>query len=328
MKYLFSILLFCIAAVVNAECKLPGFDVAGSFNEQVKTFAFEPDVKVEINAPSVSDFDPKKPTKIMLYALPNTNTIEWTKGKRVTEGVDWRYGIQHIAAQTRYIRSLNPDFNFVAVYMETKQRVWKVWRKETPNSDSLLIKLVDDIREIFKDYKPYIVLSGHSGGGNFTFGFIENVEEIPSWVCRISFLDSNYNWEEKDHGEKLIKWLKKSKKNRLSVICYDDRNALRNGKHIVSDTGGTGYRSKIMLNFLRENTRLKWVVKDDSVMTATTSKNNQVQFLWLKNPEHKIFHSVLVERNGMIQGELFGTKYEGVGYEFWGEPAYDRWIEE
>jgi len=41
---------------------------------------------------------------LILYALPNGNTIEQTKGRRVAEGLDWHFGIQHIAAQTRYLR--------------------------------------------------------------------------------------------------------------------------------------------------------------------------------------------------------------------------------
>lgn len=328
MRTISVILCLLFFLIAKAEYKLPGFTISGNYGEQELAFRFEPDVRIEINAPSIVDFDPQKPTAIMLYALPNVNTIEWTKGKKVVDSVYWRYGIQHIAAQTRYIRSLKPDYNFVTVYMEAKQLAWKVWRKETPHSDSLLIKMVGDIREIFKEVNPYIILSGHSGGGNFTFGFIENVDEIPNWVRRISFLDSNYNWDERTHGKKLLKWLMKSKRNKLSIICYDDRNALYNGKPVVSDTGGTGSRSKMMIKYLQENSKMKWTVEDDSIMTKTRSKNNQVECLWVKNPNHKIYHTVLVRKNGMIQGELFGTKHENNGYLFWDEPVYDNFITE
>lgn len=326
MRNVSLILCLLFFVVVKAEYKLSGFTISKNYGEQEKTFKFEPDVRIEINAPSIVDFDPNKPTAIMLYALPNGNTIEWTKGKTVVDSVYWRYGIQHIAAQTRYIRSLKPNYNFVVVYLEAKQRAWKTWRKNTHNSDSLLLKIVDDVREIFKEVNPYIMFSGHSGGGNFIFGFIENVDEIPSWVERISFLDSNYNWDERAHGKKLLEWLKKNKRNKLSIICYDDRNALYNGKPIVSDTGGTGTRSNMMIKFLRENTNWKWIVEDDSIMTNTRSRNNQVECLWVKNPERKIYHTVLVRKNGLIQGGLFGTKHENEGYVFWNDPVYDNYI--
>ena len=99
MRNVSLILCLLFFVVVKAEYKLSGFTISKNYGEQEKTFKFEPDVRIEINAPSIVDFDPNKPTAIMLYALPNGNTIEWTKGKTVVDSVYWRYGIQHIAAQ-------------------------------------------------------------------------------------------------------------------------------------------------------------------------------------------------------------------------------------
>lgn len=327
MRVFLSLVLLLTSFIARSEYKIPGFKTSRYFNEQEFVFRFNPDVMIEINAPAVKDFNPKQPVAILLYALPNVNTTDWTKGKQIQEGENWRFGIQHIAAQTRFIRAQKPGFNLVTVYLESKQKAWPVWRKKTPDSGRLLLKMIDEIRSIFSGMEVYVILSGHSGGGSMIFGFIENVNEIPDYVQRIMFLDSNYNWKEEDHADKLIKWLNKSRKNVLSVISYDDKNALYNGKPIVSDTGGTGYRSKMMLELLRGKTSFKWNVKDDTVMTATTSKNKQVQFLSLKNLERKIFHTVLVEKNGLVHGTLFATKRENRKYEFWGEPAYKDFIQ-
>ena len=47
-----------------------------------------------------------------------------------------------------------------------------------------------------------------------------------------------------------------------------------------------------------------------------------------KNPDGKIYHTVLVERNGFIDTVLEGTSRSGKGYEFWAERAYGEYIPE
>ena len=102
---------------------------------------------------------------------------------------------------------------------------------------------------IFSPFSPFLTLSGHSGGGSFVNGFIENSEEIPSWVKRVTFLDSNYGYNE-SIGEKIAHWLQRSDENHLIVLAYNDSVALYQGKPFVSATGGTWYRSKMMIQDL------------------------------------------------------------------------------
>lgn len=87
------------------------------FGEKVATFVYEPGIRIHINAPAERDFDREKPTKIVFYALPNGNSTDWTIGKLPAAGDDWHYQIQHIGAQTRYVRRLGGDYNLVTVYM-------------------------------------------------------------------------------------------------------------------------------------------------------------------------------------------------------------------
>ena len=54
--------------------------------------------------------------------------------------------------------------------------------------------------------------------------------------------------------------------------------------------------------------------------------DGRIEFLMKENPEHKIFHTVQVERNGFIHALLSGTADEGKGYEYFGERAYTNWI--
>ena len=101
--------------------RLPCFSNSYYFDEQVLTFKFNPDVRIQINAPSISLFDQKKPTEIIFFALPNGNTIEQTVGKILKTGDDWHFDIQHIGAQTRFIRQHDTSCNVVTVYLETSQ---------------------------------------------------------------------------------------------------------------------------------------------------------------------------------------------------------------
>ena len=84
----------------STSVHLPGFATSPYFNEQICIFNYDPEVRILINAPAVNIFDRNKPTEIVLFALPNGNTIEQTVGKRLNPGDDWHYDIQHIGAQT------------------------------------------------------------------------------------------------------------------------------------------------------------------------------------------------------------------------------------
>jgi len=57
-----------------------------------------------------------------------------------------------------------------------------------------------------------------------------------------------------------------------------------------------------------------------------TALDGRVEFFLTENPEKKILHTVQVEKNGFIEGILSGTKLEGVGYTYFGDRAYSRFI--
>jgi hypothetical protein len=55
--------------------------------------------------------------------------------------------------------------------------------------------------------------------------------------------------------------------------------------------------------------------------------DRRIEFLMKENPEHKIFHTVQVERNGFIHALVSGTADQGKGYEYFGDRAYTKWIQ-
>jgi len=324
-KLLF-ILLLLQSVPFNAQSKvfINGFSILPPYDEQVKTFNYYSDVKLQINTPSPEKFDPAKPTAIALFALPNGNTTEQTFGKRIKEGEDWHYDIQHIGAQTRFLRENIGDYNLVTVYLETSQTSWPSWRAAHSDNAELIKAMVDSIKNIFRNYNPHIILTGHSGGGSMTFGYLNSVSEIPVSIKRISFLDSNYGYDN-TQGPKFLNWLNASTDHYLSVIAYNDSVALLNGKPIVSATGGTWYRSRLMQNYLKQH--MEFISEETDEFIKYTALGGRVKFILKKNPEQKIYHTVQVELNGFIQGMLSGTSYESIGYTYYGQRAYTQYIQ-
>ncbi|MBN1300150.1 MAG: hypothetical protein JW995_02955 [Melioribacteraceae bacterium] len=290
----------------------------------MKTVHFGSEITITFNAPSPYNFDPLKPVYVVIYALPNGNTTDQTIGKIIDEGDDWHYDIQHIGAQTRFLRSIITDYNLIVAYVENKQQSWTVWKNVHPDNAFIVASVVDSIRSIFNDFSTTLVLSGHSGGGGFIFSYLDAYNKIPSFVKRISFLDSNYGYE-KSYFNKIKTWLKDSNNNTLFIAAYNDSVALYNGQSFVSDTGGTWYRSKLMKNDLSKYFDFNTVEDTDFIMYR--SKNGKVQILLKKNPERIVLHTVQVELNGFIHSMLSGTVHENKGYTYFGERAYSEWIQ-
>ena len=165
---------------------------------------------------------PRKPVRLIFYTLPNGNSTEWTFGKRMEEGDDWHFDIQHIGAQTRFLRAVDTLHSYVVVYLEAENRSWGAWRKAGPGRDLIIKELVEQIALLFSadcsgesssgadcagNSMPLVELNSHSGGGNFIFGFMDACDSLPDYLCRISFIDSDYNWDDERYGPKLVRWL-------------------------------------------------------------------------------------------------------------------------
>ena len=85
---------------------LPCLVKAQNGKGQIDSFRLYRDVKVTIDRPV--DWKKNKKTIVTFYALPNGNTTPQTMGKRMKEEDDWHFDIQHIRAQTRFIRTQLP----------------------------------------------------------------------------------------------------------------------------------------------------------------------------------------------------------------------------
>jgi hypothetical protein len=287
--------------------------------ETVDELRLEDGIRVLINKPETQ---PSRPVRLVFYALPNGSTIEQTVGKRIKPGDDWHYDIQHIGAQTRFLRDKIADRTLVVAYLENDLRSWPAWRRK--HGDVRIPAILDVIRKRFDGAGTRIVLAGHSGGGSLIFGYLNAVEEIPDEIDRIAFLDANYAYETDRHRDKLTAWLRASDRHHLLVLAYNDAVARLDGKPFVSESGGTWGRSRLMLHDLERS--FPFTKKDAHDLQRCRALSGRVTFLLKENPERKILHTIQVERNGFIESLLAGTTLEGAGYTYLGDRAYERFI--
>lgn len=296
---------------------------SAAFNEQVAELQLEPDVRVVLNAPAEAAGAKGKKVLLVFYALPNGNTTEQTMGKALKPGDDWHFDIQHIGAQTRFLRELITERILVVAGLENSLKSWPAWRKA--HGDGSIPALLTTVKKVFAGQDLETVLSGHSGGGSLIFGFLNALEAVPADVVRIAFLDSNYAYDaSREHARKLATWLNASDHHALCVLAYNDATALLDGKSFVSAAGGTWGKSHEMQRDLARY--WPFTNRTNADFEFFSALNGHVQLILRENPDRKILHTVQVERNGFIHSLVTGTPAENQGYEYFGPRAYSKWI--
>jgi hypothetical protein len=245
-------------------------------------------------------------------------------GKKMQPGDDWHFDIQHIRAQTKFIRQQMQKKNFVVIYLENNYKSWPSWKQKHPDFKKEIPRLVDSLSGLINSKKKIIYLNGHSGGGSFIFGYLAGVSTIPSSVKRISFLDSDYGYDS-SYYPKFKNWLQTVKGSALNVFAYNDSIALYNGKPLVSATGGTWYRSHLFLQHLQNDFSFSKSNTDSLVIYK--SDNNLLQFYFKININRGIYHTQQVELNGFIHSVLCGTKKDSKKYSYYSARAYGEFIE-
>ncbi len=319
---LFVIFSTCCVIVSNSQ-KLSGFTQSGSFQEQEIWIKNGQDsLTININAPL--HLNKKGNTFLVLFALPNGNSIEWTKGKKMKPSDDWHFDIQHIAAQTRYVRKTDKKNNYIVAYLMADNKSWPAWKRTHHGSFDLIRNLVDSLSSRFSEYNPRIFLNGHSGGGSFIFGYLDGVPKIPDNIERIAFLDSDYGYDETFHARKITEWLQ-NENHKLFVLAYNDSLVIFNGKPLVSPTGGTWYRSRLMQRKLAETFAFKTIA--DTAFIDHSALNGRIRIILKHNPNGWIYHTVQVEKNGFIFSLLSNTKFNRRKYfTYFGDRVYEKYI--
>jgi hypothetical protein len=230
-----------------------------------------------------------------------------------------------VAAQIRRLREISINEDIVLAVVQAPKLSWPAFRQAEAGADQKIRSIVEKIASDMGAKR--IVLTGHSGGGSFMFGYLSSVEAIPALVERIVFLDANYAYsDEQKHGEKLLAWLHGDRERRLVVIAYDDREIMLDGKKVVGPTGGTFRASQRMIDRLEHDVTLS----RDTIGPFAHSRglNGQIEFFIHPNPDNKVLHTALVgEMNGLLHGLTLGTSREGAWGTFGGPRAYTQSIQ-
>jgi hypothetical protein len=66
----------------------------------------------------------------------------------------------------------------------------------------------------------------------------------------------------------------------------------------------------------------------EGTLRRVTGLAGRIQFFLKENPDRVILHTVQVEKNGFIHALLAGGKDDEHGYRYFGERAYDQYIDE
>jgi hypothetical protein len=298
------------------------YSFCGQDHSAIDSFRLYGDVKITIDKPA--DFSTHKKAIIIFFALPNGNSTEQTMGKKMQPGDDWHFDIQHIRAQTRFIRKQLPAKNVVVIYLENNYKSWPTWKQKHPDFKKEIPNMVDSLAGLIPAKHKVIYLNGHSGGGSFIFGYLAGVGEIPSYVKRISFLDSDYGYDS-SYYPAFKQWLQNVKGSALNVFAYNDSIAIYNGKPLVSATGGTWYRSHLFLSHLQNDFSFSKTMTDS--LTIFKSGDERIQFYFKINLNRGIYHTQQVELNGFIHSVLCGTKKDSRKYSYYSTRAYPDLIE-
>lgn len=311
MKSIFLFLSFFLW-MVPKPCRAQG---------RIDSFRVYGDVKVTIDAPSA---DRHKKTMIIFFALPNGNSTEQTMGKKMQPGDDWHYDIQHIRAQTAFLRQTMRSKNIVVIYLENNYKSWPSWKQKHTDYRILLPHLVDSLIGTVPGRHKTVCLNGHSGGGSLIFGYLSGLDTIPSRIRRICFLDSDYGYDS-TYYPRIRQWLQHNKKASLMVFAYNDSIALYNGKPLVSATGGTWYRSHLLLSHLARD--FQFTSNRTDSLEHFSAAGGRIQFFFKYNLNRGIYHTQQVELNGFIHSILAGTRYDSRRYQYYGTRVYNDLIQ-
>src|SRR5262249_4561851 len=145
----------------------------------------EGDVRVIVNV--AADFDAGRPTRLVVFATPNGNSIEQTLGCGPAPGLDWHFDIQHVAAQVRRYREVAPGTNVILACIGAEGLSGPAWRKRHADAPARARRVVDWLKGLVPTPNVRVALTGHSGGGSFVFANIDAADAIPADVESISF---------------------------------------------------------------------------------------------------------------------------------------------
>ena len=286
----------------------------------IEVLRLDPGVRVVIDRPEAAS---AKPVLLVFYALPNGNTIEQTIGKAIEPGDDWHFDIQHIGAQTRFLREAIDDREVVVAYLENDLKSWPAWRRT--HGDGAIPAILEAVSDRFdgaadpdrprrpqRGREPDLRLSQRRRGDPRP----GRADRVPRRQLRLRDRPPPRQAGGLAEGVRPALPLRPRLQRRRGAPGRQDLRQRRRG-----DLGPEPPHAS----------RPGGVVPVHRTTSPPTRSDRprlegRVEFLLKENPERKVLHTVQVEKNGFIESMLSGTKRQGVGYTYFGDRAYSRFI--
>jgi hypothetical protein len=157
-----AITLGLLQQIAWCQDLLPGFQPGPHFDEQVRFDRLDSGVRVLLMAARSLNSERRS---LVIYATPNGNSLEQTLGCAASQDLDWRFDIQHVAAQARRYREIDTTRDVVLAVVQAPQLSWPSFRREQPNAGKLIRELVDSLRrEVSADR---VTLACHSRSSRY-----------------------------------------------------------------------------------------------------------------------------------------------------------------
>lgn len=293
--------------------------------EGIRVFLNRPVEDSDGRTADIAETTPNKLTHLLIYATPNGNTAEETIGSRTLPELPFRFGIQHILAQARFLRTLNTQETIVLAVVQAPKLSWPAFRGANDQAGARIPELVDSLQKLVN--ADTITLSGHSGGGAFLLEYIQRQRVIPDTVERLLFLDAIYSWDNAIHRDKVDAWLNLKSQHHLISIAYDDREITLNGRKVIGPDGGTWRATERM----KAGFAAVRPLFDDTEepFLRTHDDTNQLVLFRHPNPENRILHTSLVgDMNGLIAGMTPGKPVDTTWGKLGDPPVYNGLVPE
>ena len=246
--------------------------------------------------------DPKKPTRLVIFATPNGNTIEQTLGCAQADGLDWHFDIQHVAAQVRKLREVPPEENVVLACVEAEGLSWPAWkRKHARRPGAHPHGRRDDPRLAAGEVacgsrSPATAAAAASCSASSTAATRSPTESIASSSSTPTTL-----LRRRQARRQAARVAEGRATARLVVIAYDDREITLNGKRVVGPDGGTFRATSGCARGSRRTSPSPNRRAGDIV--TRTALDGRLALLVHANPKNRILHTALVgEMNGLLRG--------------------------
>ena len=223
---------------------------------------------------------------------------------------------------------MEPNERIVLVCAEAPGLSWPSFRKNVPDANAKIGKLVDEWRKQFGDDKTAKSRSPATAAAAASCSASSNRPtrfRLTSIASRFSTRTTRST--RRLHAKKLEDWLNGN--NGPAIHSSSATTIAKSRSTVRKSLGPTAARTApLAACTMRSAKMFKLTDSVHDPFQETTGLDGRIHFYIHPNPENKILHTVLVgEMNGLLQIATLGTPQEGKWGKFGGPRAYTKYVQ-